>query len=73
MIRASNIHRFRNCSGAPAAEAGIPEREAKSWTEDGTLIHAALESAEASPAVQRAGAYVEIHEIEEIEITSESV
>lgn len=47
MIRASNIHRYRNCQGAPAAEAGIPEREAKSWTTDGTLIHAALESAEA--------------------------
>lgn len=44
MIRASNIHRFRNCSGAPAAEAGIPERLVKSWTEEGTLIHAALES-----------------------------
>jgi len=47
MIRASNISRYRNCGGAPAAEAGIPEREAKSWTTDGTLIHAALESPEA--------------------------
>jgi hypothetical protein len=43
MIRASNIHRYRNCGGAPAAEAGIAEGEPKSWTQDGTLIHAALE------------------------------
>jgi hypothetical protein len=50
-IRASNIHRFRNCSGSPAAEAGIAERDPKSWTTEGTLIHAALESAEAFKAL----------------------
>lgn len=51
MIRASNISRYRNCSGAPAAESGIPEREAKAWTTEGTLIHAALESSDAFKAL----------------------
>ena len=45
MIRASSIHRYRRCAGAPAAEASLPKefthRTAK-WTGDGTLVHEAL-------------------------------
>lgn len=42
MIRASSIHRFRNCSGSLAAVKGLPEAAPKSWTEDGKIVHDAL-------------------------------
>jgi hypothetical protein len=45
MIRASSLHRYRSCPGAPAAERGIPQREEKEWTRDGTTVHRALEGA----------------------------
>lgn len=42
MIRASNLHRFRNCSGAPAAEKDIPDPPDKIWTGEGTIVHGLL-------------------------------
>jgi hypothetical protein len=49
VIRASSIHRYRNCSGAPAAESGIPQSKEKSWTGDGRLIHDALKDESKMP------------------------
>jgi hypothetical protein len=41
-IRASSLHRYRICSGAPFAERHCPDATERSWTHDGTLIHEAL-------------------------------
>jgi hypothetical protein len=44
MIRASSLHRFRNCHGAAHAERDLPDSGEKSWTGDGKLVHSALEN-----------------------------
>lgn len=46
MIRASNIHRDRNCSGAAAACEGVPEPVAQVWTGEGTIVHDLLKHPE---------------------------
>lgn len=44
MIRASNIHRDRNCSGAAFACEGIPEPAGQVWTGEGTIVHDILKN-----------------------------
>jgi hypothetical protein len=68
MIRASSIHRYRNCSGAPAAEAECPETEEKTWTGDGRVVHDLIKGVkvedaddallEAADILAQSGAYV---------------
>lgn len=45
---ASGVYRIVACPGSPAAERGQPELPAESWTQEGSDIHAAVETGDTS-------------------------